>query len=195
MPNTALIFSNNITYSGSRPQMFFKIGVRKNFANFTGKHLCWSPFLIKLQRLQHRCFPVKLPRFLRTPPVAASVHIVHTDVRCNLSRWNNGYKERSIKAKTFRKKEFFKKKFYIISHFLSLYVFISIQNIGQSVPLIVGGGKGHIADFRKNTLKFILIIIIEWPKKTPLPISCNVDNFSLVHFIRSHSSIRHKRVG
>ena len=22
--------------------MFFKIGVLKNFANFTGKHLCWS---------------------------------------------------------------------------------------------------------------------------------------------------------
>ena len=31
----------------SRPQMFFKIEVLKNFANFTGKHLCWSLFLIK----------------------------------------------------------------------------------------------------------------------------------------------------
>ena len=29
--------------------MFFKIGVLKNFANFAGKHLCWSLFLIKLQ--------------------------------------------------------------------------------------------------------------------------------------------------
>ena len=29
MSDTALIFSNNITYSSSRPQMFFKIGVRK----------------------------------------------------------------------------------------------------------------------------------------------------------------------
>ena len=29
--------------------MFFKIGVLKNFAMFTGKHLCWSLFLIKLQ--------------------------------------------------------------------------------------------------------------------------------------------------
>ena len=27
--------------------MFFEIGVLKNFANFTGKHLCWSFFLIK----------------------------------------------------------------------------------------------------------------------------------------------------
>ena len=29
--------------------MFFKIGVLKNFALFTGKHLRWSLFLIKLQ--------------------------------------------------------------------------------------------------------------------------------------------------
>ena len=27
-----------------------KIGVLKNFAMFTGKYLCWSLFLIKLQR-------------------------------------------------------------------------------------------------------------------------------------------------
>ena len=30
-------------------QMFFKIGSIKNFAIFTGKHLCWGLFLIKLQ--------------------------------------------------------------------------------------------------------------------------------------------------
>ena len=35
----------------SRSQMFFKTekGVLKNFANFPGKILCWSHFLIKLQ--------------------------------------------------------------------------------------------------------------------------------------------------
>ena len=35
--------------------MFFKIGVPKNFAILTGKHLCWSLFLIRLQafRLQN----------------------------------------------------------------------------------------------------------------------------------------------
>ena len=32
--------------------MFFKIGVIKNFANFTEKHLSWSPILIKLQALR-----------------------------------------------------------------------------------------------------------------------------------------------
>ena len=29
--------------------MFYKKGVLKNLANFIGKHLCWSLFLIKLQ--------------------------------------------------------------------------------------------------------------------------------------------------
>ena len=32
----------------SRPQMFLKIGVLKNFVIFTGKYLCWSLFLIQL---------------------------------------------------------------------------------------------------------------------------------------------------
>ena len=39
-------------YKSSRLQLFFKIGVLKNFAIFTGKHLCWSLFLIKPSGLQ-----------------------------------------------------------------------------------------------------------------------------------------------
>ena len=35
----------------SRSHMFFKISVLKNFTNFTGKHLCWSRFLVNLQAL------------------------------------------------------------------------------------------------------------------------------------------------
>ena len=51
----------------SPSQMFFKIGVFKIFASFTGKHLYWSLFLIKFikNRLQHRCFNVKFAKFLR----------------------------------------------------------------------------------------------------------------------------------
>ena len=45
-----------LIFRSSRSQMFFKIGVLKNFATFTGKHLCWS-----LQSF-----------FYRTPTVAAS---------------------------------------------------------------------------------------------------------------------------
>ena len=36
------------TSRSSHLQMFFKICVLKSFANFTGKHLCWSLFLKKL---------------------------------------------------------------------------------------------------------------------------------------------------
>ena len=62
--------------SNSRLQIFFKTDVLKNFAIFTGKHLCWSCFLIKFQywrpaflfkkRLQHRNFYVNIAKFLRT---------------------------------------------------------------------------------------------------------------------------------
>ena len=48
----------------------------KNITNFTGKHLCWSLFLIKVsglrpatllkRRLQHMFFPVNFAKFLRT---------------------------------------------------------------------------------------------------------------------------------
>ena len=58
----------NTTLRSTRSQTFFKIVVLKNFANFTGKSLYWSLFLIfdnVKQRLQHRCFPVKFAKFLR----------------------------------------------------------------------------------------------------------------------------------
>ena len=56
-------------------KLFCEKGVLRNFANFTGKHLCWSLFLIELQevrsfikkRLWHRCFLVEFTKFLRTP--------------------------------------------------------------------------------------------------------------------------------
>ena len=58
----------------SRSEMFFKIGVLKCFAVFTGKHKCWCLFLIKFQtwkpakRLQHRCFPVNTAKCQKQPP-------------------------------------------------------------------------------------------------------------------------------
>ena len=71
----------------SRSQMFFKIDVLKNFENFTGKHQCWSFFLIKLQafslkkRLKETttrvffreiCEILKNTCFVKTRSVAAS---------------------------------------------------------------------------------------------------------------------------
>ena len=40
-----------------------KKGVLRNFARFTGRHLCQSLFL----NSWHRCFPVNFAKFLRTP--------------------------------------------------------------------------------------------------------------------------------
>ena len=61
---------------GSRPEVFCKKGVLRNFAKFTGKELCRSLFFNKVagltpatllrKRLWHRCFPVNFARFLRT---------------------------------------------------------------------------------------------------------------------------------
>ena len=56
----------------SHPDVFYKRGVLRNFAKFTGKHLCQSPFFNKVaglrpERLWHRCFPVNFMKFLRTP--------------------------------------------------------------------------------------------------------------------------------
>ena len=36
-------------YGRSCPELFYKISIFKNSAKFTGKYLCWSLFLIKLQ--------------------------------------------------------------------------------------------------------------------------------------------------
>ena len=43
-----LTFITFTTIRSSRLQVFYKIGVLENFAYVTGKHLCWSLFLIKL---------------------------------------------------------------------------------------------------------------------------------------------------
>ena len=55
--------------------MFFGIGILKNFAIFTGKHPCWGLFFNKVaglrpatllnERLQYRCFPVNIVKFLK----------------------------------------------------------------------------------------------------------------------------------
>ena len=60
----------SLKYRSNHRRCFVKKGDLKNFANFTGKHQCWSLFLdcnfIK-KRLQHRCFPMKFAKFLRIP--------------------------------------------------------------------------------------------------------------------------------
>ena len=81
-------YSNTITYyfklkitpicRSSCLRMFFKIGVLKNFANFSLKYLCWSLFLIKLKRDSNEivfceiCKIFKSTFYYKIPLVAAS---------------------------------------------------------------------------------------------------------------------------
>ena len=84
-----LIFLILFLFSNSRLQMFFKIGILKNFPIFAGKHLCWSLILIKLQVLSPTtllkkdsnagvfceiCKILKNAFFYRIPLVATSEH-------------------------------------------------------------------------------------------------------------------------
>ena len=64
--------------------VFFRIGVLKNFAIFTEKHLCWSLFLINLLATllkrdsnAGRYFPVNVAQFLRT-----AFFMEHLHARC-----------------------------------------------------------------------------------------------------------------
>ena len=66
-------------YRSSRPEMFCKKDILKNFAKSRGKYLCHSLFFNKVtgwalfkKRVWHRCFPVNFAKFLRTP-----FHIEH----------------------------------------------------------------------------------------------------------------------
>ena len=79
----AVLYSNLLEKSenkinrSSRPEVFCKKGVLRNFAKFTGKHLCNSLFFNKVAGLRpatllrnrpwHKYFSVNLAKFLRTP--------------------------------------------------------------------------------------------------------------------------------
>ena len=45
--NSIMPFSSLIQSRRSRPEVFCKTGVLRSSTKFTGKHLCWSLFLIK----------------------------------------------------------------------------------------------------------------------------------------------------
>ena len=52
-----------IIYKSSRPQMFFKVNVLRNFCELESLY-CWSNFIQK--RLQDRCFTEKSAKYSRT---------------------------------------------------------------------------------------------------------------------------------
>ena len=56
-------------HKSSHPEVFCKNGVPKNFAKFTGKHLCQSPesqspATVLKKSLWHSCFPENFAKFL-----------------------------------------------------------------------------------------------------------------------------------
>ena len=97
----------NVVYRSSRPEVFCKKGVLRNFTTFTGKRLCQRLFFNKVvgprlatllkKSLWHKGFPVNFAKFLRTPPVAASefnlslhsLKILWDVLKSFLSKWWN----------------------------------------------------------------------------------------------------------
>ena len=71
------IVTNHAMNRSSHRRCSLRKGVLRNFAKFTGKHLCQSLFFHKVAGLSpatllnmwlwHRCLPVIFPKFLRTP--------------------------------------------------------------------------------------------------------------------------------
>ena len=69
--------SSLLLLRGGSLEMFYKKGVLRYFAKFTGKHLCQSldfnkiaglrPATLLRKRLWNRYFPVNIMKFLRTP--------------------------------------------------------------------------------------------------------------------------------
>ena len=49
------------TVRSSRPELFYKKSVQKNFAKFTGK----NSFCLLKKKLWHTCFPKYFPKFLK----------------------------------------------------------------------------------------------------------------------------------
>ena len=80
----------------SRPEVFCKNGVLRNFAKFSGKHPCQGLFFNKVAglrpatllkiRLWHRCFPVNFAKFLRTPLLTEHLRWLLMVVPLNLYR-------------------------------------------------------------------------------------------------------------
>ena len=65
-------YKNSVLYRSSQRRCPAKESVFKKFTNLKVKQQCWSFAGLKAcnfikKRLQHRCFPVNLMKFLRTP--------------------------------------------------------------------------------------------------------------------------------
>ena len=72
-----LFHTSSFIYRSSRPEVFCKNGVLRNFAKLTGKYLCQNlsfnkvaglrPVTLLKKRPWHWCFPMNFTKFLGTP--------------------------------------------------------------------------------------------------------------------------------
>ena len=83
-------------------------GVLKNFGIFTGKHLSWS---LK-NRLQHKCFPTNIEKFLRTSILQKHLQITTSiwpdygyQISCTVILWVMMYFSQIQKIKTWSNSE------------------------------------------------------------------------------------------
>ena len=102
-----------IALRSSRPEVFCKKGVLKNFAKFTRKHLPQTLFFNKVaglrpatllkKRLWHRCFPVNFAKFLSGPFLTEHLwwllltsekklfYLFNTDVNSTSNHWDTSF--------------------------------------------------------------------------------------------------------
>ena len=127
--------------------MFHKKAVLKNFAIFTGRHLCWNlllnknaglqgPSFIK-KRLEHRCFFANIEKFLRTPILKNICERLLLRVSLELfSIWTNNIgSEEDVFSKIKQNKNRSKTQLYeknlpfhdVLYHFVFLYFSTSRQ--------------------------------------------------------------------
>ena len=70
-----------VNYADVLQNRFFR-----NFPIFAGKHLCWSPFLIKLKAYLNTCFLVNIAKFFDGKSLVASVDLLFL-IKSNVRRF------------------------------------------------------------------------------------------------------------
>ena len=107
--------------------MFFKIDSIKNSAIFTGKHLCWGLFLIKLQVL-----PVDIAKFLRI------AFLCNTSGGCFWQSYHGTVKSAGVPALWFRASTCFQfwSKTFTKRCTNNFYYYVSEKTISSLLELI-----------------------------------------------------------
>ena len=131
--------------------MFHKKAVLKNFAIFTGRHLCWNlllnknaglqgPSFIK-KRLEHRCFFANIEKFLRTPILKNICERLLLRVSLELfPTWaNNIGSEEDVfsKTKIVPKLSYMKKNCLFMMFFIISFCPISPRRVRRHLPYVI----------------------------------------------------------